>query len=77
MQVYNKSKWKGGVLQLQFAKENFLDRLKKEQIEAKEEKCVQKPTLGTEAAPVAVMTIPKRATPGTVVGEEKVRLNYI
>lgn len=24
--MYNKSKWKGGVLQLQFAKENFLDR---------------------------------------------------
>jgi len=26
MQVYNKSKWKGSELQLQWAKENFLER---------------------------------------------------
>jgi len=52
-------------------------RLKKEQAEAKDQTntSVEKSASETEELPVALKAAPKKATPGTLVGEEKVGLH--
>ncbi|KAK7102938.1 nucleolar protein 8-like isoform X2 [Littorina saxatilis] len=67
--AYNNTKWKGGQLKLQFAKESFLSKLKEEREEAvkKEEEV---------PAPAEVKTSPAlevyngKAVPGTLLDEE-------
>ncbi|XP_077308608.1 nucleolar protein 8 isoform X3 [Lithobates pipiens] len=73
--VLNKTKWKGGMLQIEKAKESFLHRLSKERQEAKEEganaPCLQNDiVLSLEKAGVTDFMM-KFAVPGTEVPNHK------
>ncbi|XP_073448783.1 nucleolar protein 8 isoform X6 [Aquarana catesbeiana] len=73
--VLNKTKWKGGILQIEKAKESFLHRLSKERQEAKEEganaPCLQNDiVLSLEKAGVTDFLM-KFAVPGTEVPNHK------
>lgn len=73
--VLNKTKWKGGILQIEKAKESFLHRLSKERQEAKEEganaPCLQNDiALSLEKAGVTDFLM-KFAVPGTEVPNHK------
>ncbi|XP_076447352.1 uncharacterized protein LOC143284528 [Babylonia areolata] len=66
---YNNTKWKGGQLKLQFAKESFLSKLKKEQAEAKlsQEKNKNKPP-PVHKSPA--LETDKKAVPGTPMDDK-------
>ncbi|XP_036752772.2 nucleolar protein 8 isoform X2 [Manis pentadactyla] len=67
MSVLNKTKWKGGTLQIQLAKESFLHRLAQEREEVKAEK--DQATSGSTGCPgkMGAMGFRARAVPGTEI----------
>ncbi|KAK2490099.1 hypothetical protein MC885_000505 [Smutsia gigantea] len=67
MSVLNKTKWKGGTLQIQLAKESFLHRLAQEREEAKAEK--EQATSGSAGCPgkMGAVGFYARAVPGTEI----------
>uniref|UniRef100_K9IPX2 Nucleolar protein 8 n=1 Tax=Desmodus rotundus TaxID=9430 RepID=K9IPX2_DESRO len=69
--VLNKTKWKGGTLQIQLAKESFLQRLAQEREEAKAKK--EKSTIGTTnlLEKMGVVDFHMKAVPGTEVPGHK------
>ncbi|XP_029411911.1 nucleolar protein 8 isoform X2 [Nannospalax galili] len=71
MSVLNKTKWKGGTLQIQLAKESFLHRLAQEREEAKAKKAM--PTTGstTLLEKVGGVDFHMKAVPGTEVPGHK------
>ncbi|XP_061213887.1 nucleolar protein 8 isoform X1 [Neopsephotus bourkii] len=75
MTVLNKTKWKGGTLQIQLAKESFLHRLAREREEAKLQK--EKPQRNGQASlleslkKVGVVDFFMKAVPGTEVPHHK------
>ncbi|KAF6120647.1 nucleolar protein 8 [Phyllostomus discolor] len=71
MSVLNKTKWKGGTLQIQLAKENFLQRLAQEREEAKAKK--EKSTIGNTnlLEKMGVVDFHMKAVPGTEVPGHK------
>uniref|UniRef100_A0A8C3X272 Nucleolar protein 8 n=1 Tax=Catagonus wagneri TaxID=51154 RepID=A0A8C3X272_9CETA len=71
MSVLNKTKWKGGTLQIQLAKESFLHRLAQEREEAKAAK--EKPTTGNTSLleKMGVVDFHVKAVPGTEVPGHK------
>ncbi|NXD70631.1 NOL8 protein, partial [Eolophus roseicapillus] len=75
MTVLNKTKWKGGTLQIQLAKESFLHRLAREREEAKVQK--EKPQRNDQTSlleslkKVGVVDFHMKAVPGTKVPDHK------
>ncbi|KAM6159645.1 nucleolar protein 8 [Erethizon dorsatum] len=71
MSILNKTKWKGGTLQIQLAKESFLHRLAQEREEAKAEK--EKSTTGNTnlLEKVGGVDFHMKAVPGTEVPGHK------
>ncbi|XP_004442779.1 PREDICTED: nucleolar protein 8 [Ceratotherium simum simum] len=71
MSVLNKTKWKGGTLQIQLAKESFLHRLAQEREEAKAKK--EKSTTGNTSLleKMGVVDFHVKAVPGTEVPGHK------
>ncbi|XP_061328890.1 nucleolar protein 8 [Pezoporus flaviventris] len=75
MTVLNKTKWKGGTLQIELAKESFLHRLAREREEAKLQK--EKPQRNGQASlleslkKVGVVDFFMKAVPGTEVPDHK------
>lgn len=70
MSILNKTKWKGGTLQIQLAKESFLHRLAQEREEAKAEK--EKSTTGnTNLEKMGGVDFHMKAVPGTEVPGHK------
>ncbi|KAJ7404653.1 nucleolar protein 8 [Pitangus sulphuratus] len=75
MSVLNKTKWKGGTLQIELAKESFLHRLATEREEAKLQK--EKPQRNNQAClleslkKTGVVDFHMKAVPGTEVPEHK------
>ncbi|KAF1409138.1 Nucleolar protein 8, partial [Spheniscus mendiculus] len=75
MSVLNKTKWKGGTLQIELAKESFLQRLAMEREEAKLQK--EKPQRNDKAClleslkKAGVVDFHMRAVPGTEVPDHK------
>ncbi|XP_076994839.1 nucleolar protein 8 isoform X2 [Tamandua tetradactyla] len=70
MSVLNKTKWKGGTLQIQLAKESFLHRLSQEREEAKVK--TQKSTTGNPfLKKTGVLDLHVKAVPGTEVPGHK------
>uniref|UniRef100_A0A2K6RIT3 Nucleolar protein 8 n=1 Tax=Rhinopithecus roxellana TaxID=61622 RepID=A0A2K6RIT3_RHIRO len=71
MSVLNKTKWKGGTLQIQLAKENFLHRLAQERKEAKAKK--EKSTTGNTnlLEKIGGVDFHMKAVPGTEVPGHK------
>ncbi|XP_033092659.1 nucleolar protein 8 isoform X4 [Trachypithecus francoisi] len=71
MSVLNKTKWKGGTLQIQLAKENFLHRLAQEREEAKAKK--EKSTTGNTnlLEKIGGVDFHMKAVPGTEVPGHK------
>ncbi|XP_023051060.2 nucleolar protein 8-like [Piliocolobus tephrosceles] len=71
MSVLNKTKWKGGTLQIQLAKENFLHRLAQEREEAKVKK--EKSTTGNTnlLEKIGGVDFHMKAVPGTEVPGHK------
>ncbi|XP_019486051.1 PREDICTED: nucleolar protein 8 isoform X4 [Hipposideros armiger] len=71
MSVLNKTKWKGGTLQIQLAKESFLHRLAQERQEAKAKK--EKSTIGNTnlLKKMGVVDFHVKAVPGTEVRGHK------
>ncbi|XP_071406144.1 nucleolar protein 8-like [Pithys albifrons albifrons] len=75
MSVLNKTKWKGGTLQIELAKESFLHRLATEREEAKLQK--EKPQRNNQAClleslkKAGVVDFHMKAVPGTEVPEHK------
>lgn len=72
MSVLNKTKWKGGTLQIQLAKESFLHRLAQEREEAKAEK--DQATSGSTGClgNMGAMDFRARAVPGTEIPGHRV-----
>ncbi|XP_069062776.1 nucleolar protein 8 [Pleurodeles waltl] len=75
MSILNKTKWRGGTLQIELAKESFLHRLAQEREEAKEKKdCPQqdrKSNLVQSMKKAGVENFQMRAVPGTEVPNHK------
>ncbi|KAL0606735.1 Nucleolar protein 8 [Plecturocebus cupreus] len=71
MSVLNKTKWKGGTLQIQLAKESFLHRLAQERVEAKAKK--EKSTAGNTnlLEKIGGVNFHMKAVPGTEVPGHK------
>ncbi|NXG04434.1 NOL8 protein, partial [Sakesphorus luctuosus] len=75
MSILNKTKWKGGTLQIELAKESFLHRLATEREEAKLQK--EKPQRNNQAClleslkKAGVVDFHMKAVPGTEVPEHK------
>lgn len=71
MSILNKTKWKGGTLQIQLAKESFLHRLAQEREEAKAKK--EKSTTGNTSLleKTGGMDFHMKAVPGTAVPGHK------
>lgn len=71
MSVLNKTKWKGGTLQIQLAKESFLHRLAREREEAKAKK--EKSTVGNTnlLEKMGMVDFHMKAVPGTEVPGHK------
>ncbi|NWU76506.1 NOL8 protein, partial [Onychorhynchus coronatus] len=75
MSILNKTKWKGGTLQIELAKESFLHRLAMEREEAKLQK--EKPQRNNQTClleslkKTGVMDFHMKAVPGTEVPEHK------
>ncbi|KAM7092735.1 nucleolar protein 8-like isoform 2-T2 [Molossus nigricans] len=71
MSVLNKTKWKGGTLQIQLAKESFLHRLAREREEAKAKK--EKSTIGNTnlLEKIGMVDFHMKAVPGTEVPGHK------
>ncbi|KAF7478258.1 Hypothetical predicted protein [Marmota monax] len=71
MSVLNKTKWKGGTLQIQLAKESFLHRLAQEREEAKSKK--EKSTTGNTnvSEKMGGIDFQMKAVPGTEVPGHK------
>ncbi|XP_039072376.1 nucleolar protein 8 [Hyaena hyaena] len=71
MSILNKTKWKGGTLQIQLAKESFLQRLAQEREEAKAKK--EKSTIGNTnfLEKMGVVDFHVKAVPGTEVPGHK------
>ncbi|XP_055451240.1 nucleolar protein 8 isoform X1 [Psammomys obesus] len=69
MSILNKTKWKGGTLQIQLAKESFLHRLAQEREEAKKEKSTTGSTTFLEK--MGGIDFHMKAVPGTEVPGHK------
>lgn len=74
MSILNKTKWRGGTLQIELAKESFLHRLAQEREEAKEKKHWaqdRNPNLVQSMKKAGVENFQMRAVPGTEVPNHK------
>ncbi|XP_078517522.1 nucleolar protein 8 [Lissotriton helveticus] len=75
MSILNKTKWRGGTLQIELAKESFLHRLAQERAEAKEKKHWpqpdRNPNLVQSMKKAGVENFQMRAVPGTEVPNHK------
>ncbi|XP_069889364.1 nucleolar protein 8 isoform X1 [Dipodomys merriami] len=71
MSVLNKTKWKGGTLQIQLAKESFLHRLAQEREEAKIRKEKSKTSNSNFFEEIGGMNFHMKAVPGTEVPGHK------
>ncbi|KAM4877575.1 nucleolar protein 8 isoform 1-T3 [Thomomys bottae] len=71
MSVLNKTKWKGGTLQIQLAKESFLHRLAQEREEAKVKKEKSKTSNSSFSEEIGGMGFHMKAVPGTEVPGHK------
>ncbi|XP_048200991.1 nucleolar protein 8 [Perognathus longimembris pacificus] len=69
MSILNKTKWKGGTLQIQLAKESFLHRLAQEREEAKVKK--EKSKTSNFSGQIGGMDFHMKAVPGTEVPGHK------